>query len=92
MNRGVTPQTVFASYKKFYDGVHGALPNTRVVVVSLKPSLDRWKIRDAMRETNKMILTHCAAVKSCVYVDVWPSMIGKDGTPTPELFVEDGLP
>ncbi len=91
LDRGVTPQTVFASYKKFYDVVRGALPNTRVVVVSLKPSLDRWNIRDAMRATNKLILTHCAAAKSCVYVDVWPSMIGKDGTPTPELFVEDGL-
>jgi hypothetical protein len=35
LNRGVAPQTVFASYKKFYDTVHGALPDTRVVAVSL---------------------------------------------------------
>ena len=27
----------------------------------------------------------------CTYVDPWPSMIGKDGTPKPEFFVEDGL-
>jgi len=91
LNRGVSPQTVFASYKKFYDTVHGALPNTRLVVVSLKPSLARWKIRNEMHETNKMIHTHCAAAKNCVYVDVWPPMLGKDGTPKPELFVEDGL-
>ena len=91
LNRGVSPQTVFASYKKFYDTVHGALPNTRLVVVSLKPSLARWKIRNEMHETNKMIRTHCAAANNCVYVDVWPPMLGKDGTPKPELFVEDGL-
>ena len=91
LNRGVAPQTVFTSYKKFYDTVHGALPNTRLVVVSLKPSLARWKIRNEMHETNKMIRTHCAAARNCVYVDVWPPMLGKDGTPKPELFVEDGL-
>jgi lysophospholipase L1-like esterase len=91
LNRGVTPETVFASYKKFYDTVHGALPNTRLVVVSLKPSLLRWKLRNEMHATNKMIRTHCAAAANCVYVDVWPPMLGQDGTPKPELFVEDGL-
>jgi lysophospholipase L1-like esterase len=91
LNRGVTPETVFASYKKFYDTVHGALSNTRLVVISLKPSLLRWKLRNEMHATNKMIRTHCAAAKNCVYVDVWPPMLGKDGTPKPELFVEDGL-
>ena len=60
-------------------------------MIGLKPSLLRWKIRDGMHQTNKLISTRCAADRKCTYVDPWPSMIGKDGTPKPEFFVEDGL-
>ena len=52
---------------------------------------DTWKIRDGMHQTNKLISTRCATDRKCTYVDPWPSMIGKDGTPKPEFFVEDGL-
>jgi lysophospholipase L1-like esterase len=91
LNRGVTPETVAGDFTKFYGLIRSALRDTRVVVIGLKPSLSRWKLRDEMRQTNRMIRTHCEANPGCVYVDPWPSMIGSDGTPKPELFVEDGL-
>ena len=91
LNRGLTPDAVASDFSTFVKTVRTATPATRVVVVGLKPSLLRWKLRDAMHQTNEMIRTRCAADSNCVYVDPWPSMIGKDGTPKPELFVEDGL-
>jgi lysophospholipase L1-like esterase len=91
LNRGVTPQAIDADFGKFSDVIRTSLPSTRIVVIGLKPSLLRWKLREGMHQTNKLIRTRCAADRNCVYVDPWPSMIGKDGTPKPELFVEDGL-
>ena len=91
LNRGLTPDAVATDFSTFASNIRTALPSTRIVVIGLKPSLLRWKLRDAMHETNTMIRTRCAADRNCVYVDPWPSMIGKDGTPKPELFVEDGL-
>lgn len=91
LNRGLTSDAVATDFSAFATTVRTALPATRIVVIGLKPSLQRWKLRDAMQETNKMIRTRCAADRNCVYVDPWPSMIGKDGTPKPEFFVEDGL-
>lgn len=91
LNRGLTPDAVASDFSTFVKTVRTATPATRVVVVGLKPSLLRWKLRDAMHQTNEMIRTRCAADSNCAYVDPWPSMIGKDGTPKPELFVEDGL-
>ena len=91
LNRGVTPETISADFGKFSDVIRTSLPSTRIVVIGLKPSLLRWKLRDGMHQTNNLIRTRCAAVRSCAYVDPWPSMIGKDGTPKPEFFVEDGL-
>jgi lysophospholipase L1-like esterase len=91
LNRGVTPDTISADFDRFTGVIRQSLPSTRIVVIGLKPSLLRWKIRDGMHQTNKLIQTRCAADRSCTYIDPWPSMIGRDGRPKPELFVEDGL-
>lgn len=91
LNRGVTPDVIASDFDKFSQLIHTSLPATRIVVIGLKPSLLRWKIRDGMHQTNKLISTRCATDRKCTYVDPWPSMIGKDGTPKPEFFVEDGL-
>jgi lysophospholipase L1-like esterase len=91
LNRGLTPDTVAADFDTFTSVIRKSLPATRIVVIGLKPSLLRWKLRDAMQQTNTLIRTRCAADRNCVYVDPWPSMIGTDGTPRPEFFVEDGL-
>ncbi len=91
LSRGVSPETISADFAQFYDVIRTALPSARVVVIGLKPSLLRWKLRDGMHATNKLIRTHCESKAACAYVDPWPFMIGKDGTPKPEFFVPDGL-
>ena len=91
LNRGVTPDVIASDFDKFSQLIHASLPATRIVVIGLKPSLLRWKLRDGMHQTNTLIRTRCAADRNCMYVDPWPSMIGKDGTPKPEFFVADGL-
>ncbi len=91
LNRGVLPETINADFARFHDIIRHALPATRIVVIGLKPSLLRWKLRDGMHQTNRLLRSHCESKKGCAYVDPWPSMIGKDGTPRPELFVADGL-
>src|SRR5688572_33001408 len=91
LNRGVTPDVISADFGKFADVIRKSLPSTRIVVIGLKPSLLRWKLRDGMQQTNALIRSRCAADRDCTYVDPWPSMIGADGTPKPEFFVADGL-
>jgi len=91
LNRGLTPEVIASDFGKFSQLIHTSLPAARIVVIGLKPSLLRWKLREGMHQANKLIRTQCAADGKCTYVDPWPSMIGKDGTPKPEFFVEDGL-
>ncbi len=91
LNRGVSPEVIAADFARFYDVIRTGTPTTRIVVIGLKPSLLRWKLRDGMHRTNQLIRSHCQANPGCVYVDPWPLMIGKDGTPKPEMFVADGL-
>lgn len=91
LNRGVPPQTIASDFVDFQNIVRTDLPAAKLVVIGLKPSPLRWKLRDGMHETNRLIRERCQSDKACTYVDPWPGMIGADGTPRPELFVEDGL-
>ena len=88
--RGVTAEIVGSGFRQFYDTVHAALPQTRIVAIGLKPTPVRWQFIDEMRKANTLIRGYCSGHPNCVYVDVHPDMIGTDGKPKPELFVADG--
>jgi lysophospholipase L1-like esterase len=88
--RGVTAETVGDGFRQFYETVHTALPQTRIVAIGLKPTPVRWQFIGEMRRANTLIRAYCEAHANCVYVDVHPDMMGSDGMPKPELYVADG--
>lgn len=88
--RGTTPEAIGAGFERFYQVVHGALPATRIVAIGLKPTPARWHLTDKMHAANRLIRSYCEAKPGCVYVDVWPDMLGADGRPKPEHFIADG--
>ena len=44
-----------------------------------------------MQEANRLIAADCEEDETLEFVDVWPAMLGDDGQPRKELFVDDGL-
>lgn len=90
LSRGSTPATIGAGFRTFYDVIRTALPKTRIVAIGLKPTPARWHLTEQMHEANKLIRSYCESNSACVYVDVWPAMLGPDAKPKPEHFVADG--
>lgn len=88
--RGTPPETAGDGFVRFYQTIHSALPKTRMVAIGLKPTPARWQLTDKMHHANKLIRSYCESHPGCVYVDVWPDMLGADGKPRHELFVADG--
>jgi len=88
---GSSPERVASNFEQFAQKVQRALPQTRIIVFSIKPSLLRWSVFEKMRSANAMIRAYCAKHPGLTYVDVEPLMLGADGKPKPELFVGDGL-
>ncbi|MGD9723764.1 MAG: serine hydrolase [Pirellulales bacterium] len=86
----LTPAAVFANFQTFLSQVHALLPATRVVFISIKPSIERWALIEPIRQTNRLIKKHCEADPLVSYVDIEPAMLGADGKPRKELFT-DGL-
>jgi lysophospholipase L1-like esterase len=91
IGRGVAPEKVEAEFERFVQVVHGALPQTRIVVIAVKPSLLRWAAYDNMKKANTLMRAYIETHKDLEYVEVGPPMLGADGKPRPELFVPDGL-
>jgi lysophospholipase L1-like esterase len=88
---GESPATIVRDYQTFVALVHRALPETRIAFVSIKPSPSRWSLADRIRETNELVRRYTATDGRLLYVDVFTPMLGPDGQPREELFVEDGL-
>jgi len=88
---GKSPERVLADYRALVEKIHGALPETRIVFVAIKPSIRRWKLVEPMREANRLIRAVTEKDPRLEFVDIDGPMIGPDGRPRPELFRSDGL-
>ena len=88
---GKTPLAVRDDYRILRDKIQAALPETKIVVISLKPSPSRWKFREQAQEANRLLREEVAAGKNQTFVDVWKPMLGEDGMPRADLFVKDNL-
>jgi lysophospholipase L1-like esterase len=78
-------------FELFDQKVHAALPQTKIVFISIKPSIRRWRWIDTIHSANAMVKAYCAKEKHLAFMDIEQSMLGADGKPNPDLLVADGL-
>jgi lysophospholipase L1-like esterase len=88
---GKTPAQVLTAFQSFVATMHRDLPATRIVFVSIKPSIARWSIVDKMRAANQLVRDYVRTDDRLSYVDVFTPMLDASGQPRPELYIEDGL-
>ena len=91
INSGKSAEQVSIDFQTFVAKVRKSLPEAPIVYISIKPSLARWAQRETQREANRLIAADCEKNETLEFVDVWPVMLGDDGEPRKEMFVEDGL-
>jgi lysophospholipase L1-like esterase len=91
INSGKTPQQVAQDFQELYGRIKAELPRAHVAFIAIKPSIARWKLREEMALTNQLIRQFLASEKRTAYVDIWPGMLGPDGTPNPAYYLSDGL-
>lgn len=91
INAHKTPEQVLADFKEYVTKVRAALPDVKIIFLNLGPSPKRWEQREAQQKANALVREYIGTEKNLVYVDLWPSSIGSDGLPKPELYVADQL-
>lgn len=88
---GKSPEAVAADFRAFRTKLHAALPETRLIFLSINLAPSRVRIHDLMAEANALIEADCATDPRCTFVDIVTPMLDASGGTRPELFVEDQL-
>lgn len=91
VNAGVSGEAIVAQLDKFVRTVHAKLPQTRIVVIAIKPSIARWSLVDRMRAANEMIKAYVDRNEGIAYVDADYVFMGWNHKPRPELYDPKGL-
>jgi lysophospholipase L1-like esterase len=86
-----SPEMIFTDFKAFVIKVRKTLPNTRIIALAIKPSIDRWKYWPKMLQTNALISEYCQKQSNMYFVDVSKVMLDKSGQPRKDIFKADGL-
>ncbi len=78
-------------FKMLFETIRNKIPGVSVLYVSIKPSPSRWQLKDRMVKANKLIKKYLKHKKQAAYIDVWKPMLGPDGNPMPDIFLNDKL-
>lgn len=90
---GKSPEDVRDAARAFVKKVRTALPNTRIVSISIPPvlrSAGAPESLSAIRRTNALLAEVAREEPGVAFIDLFPAFAGADGKTRTELFVEDG--
>ena len=92
---GLTPPQVLKDFEAFVATVHAALPHTRIVFISINPSVSRWKSEEQILETNRLVESYVSEQSQkgvkLSYLESHSRLLDPEGKPRPELLRMDGL-
>ena len=87
----VPPATIAGELEQIIAAIHAELPETRVYVMSVKPSLARVAFWDKAQEANALYREVTGADDRVHYIDVATPFLQADGTVMDDIFIDDGL-
>jgi lysophospholipase L1-like esterase len=89
--RSKTYGSAIQDWRRFIGLVHGRLPATRIVFLSIKPSRARWPLWPEAQKANDLLASFCKSDNRLFFTDLGTPLLGPDGTPAADLFLKDQL-
>jgi lysophospholipase L1-like esterase len=91
IHAGKSAERVAADFKEFVGKVRTKLPEADIVFISISPAASRWEEAGIQKAANALIEAYIRETPHLKYVETYDMVLGADGKPRPELFVEDQL-
>ena len=91
VSQGIPPGQIAVTFRAFAKTVHDELPECRIYLLSIKPSIKRWEMWPTMEKANALMEAMCRKDDRMVYVDIAAPMLNAEGLPTPGIFKKDKL-
>ena len=86
-----TPEQILADYQVFAKKIKTFLPNTKVAIYAIKPSILRVAMLDKQKETNALLKKFARKNKHFYYIDTFSALIDGKGQPLPDVYIQDNL-
>jgi lysophospholipase L1-like esterase len=84
-------EVVFKRFRHLYRLIRSHFPKVPVVYISMKPSPSRRHLFPAIKDANCSIHNFLTHKNRGSFIDVFPLMLGDDGEPIKDIFIEDNL-
>lgn len=91
LNRKKTPEEVFTEFRGVYGKIKRRLPNTKVYIISTKPSISRAHLLPKYQAFNLYLKNFLEHEQNAAYIDVFTPMMDDEGKPQQDLFLGDNL-
>jgi len=91
IDAGRSPEQVLQDFRAFVARVRRELPRTTIGYLAIKPSPARAEQLARQQQANALVRAEAARLPRVVFIDVATPMLGADGQPRPDLFLEDRL-
>jgi len=88
---GIAEETILGQFQEVVDRIHAELPETRIYVLSVKPSVSRLGVWDAAQRVSAGYREVASNDPLVHYVDVATPFLWEDGTVMDDIFVADNL-
>lgn len=88
---GVEPETVVEQFRTIVDRIHAELPETRIYILSVKPSVSRWDDWPLALQINERYREIASTDERITYVDVATPLLQENGDVRTDIFVDDDL-
>jgi lysophospholipase L1-like esterase len=90
INAGKPPEVVYGDFVALVTELRSRLPKVHVAFIACAPNLNRWAQVEKVKRLNTLATAYCRR-HGIDFIDVFPLMLGADGKPKPDIFVQDGL-
>lgn len=90
-----SPQQVLQEYKDFVAKVHAVLPDTRIVYITINPTVSRWNLEAQTLEANHLIeewtFANTSPAEKLNFIDSHAVLLTADDQPPAHLLRSDNL-
>lgn len=91
ISAGKSKEQIIADAEKVIAKIWAANPDTEIVLISPKPSVARWNLKEQYLALNKSLASRARSEAKLKFVDVWTPVLDENGIVRSDIFLEDNL-
>ena len=88
---GVEPDAILAQFDAIDAAIAESLPDTRIYILAIKPSIARWHLWATMQAANEQLKARAANDPRLTFLDIATPMLNDAGEPLENIFIADQL-